>query len=163
MAIGDYNVGDTGGGVSDLQSYLNSVGAGIAVDGKFGVETRAAVIRFQQARGIAADGIAGPQTLIELAKARAEGFRLPDVTVMPPMDISVPGPARLAAAGPDVKMLLLLVGLGIAAWYFMGRRGSGGISFGNRRPHPTDMEPEDLDDEEDEDEPEEEGDEEGDE
>lgn len=37
-------------------------GAVLALDGAFGPATRSAVIRFQQAYGLAADGIAGPQT-----------------------------------------------------------------------------------------------------
>jgi zinc D-Ala-D-Ala carboxypeptidase len=37
-------------------------GAILALDGAFGPATRSAVIRFQQAYGLAADGIAGPQT-----------------------------------------------------------------------------------------------------
>lgn len=37
-------------------------GAVLALDGAFGPATRSAVIRFQQAYGLTADGIAGPQT-----------------------------------------------------------------------------------------------------
>lgn len=41
-------------------------GAVIAVDGAFGPATKAAVTRFQQAYGLPADGIAGPQTFSKL-------------------------------------------------------------------------------------------------
>lgn len=35
---------------------------GVSVDGKFGAETRAAVIRYQQANGLVADGVVGTKT-----------------------------------------------------------------------------------------------------
>ena len=46
-----------------LQVFLNDRGQGIiAVDGKFGPQTREAVKRYQRTRGITADGIVGGQT-----------------------------------------------------------------------------------------------------
>jgi peptidoglycan hydrolase-like protein with peptidoglycan-binding domain len=42
---------------------------GVAVDGVYGPQTRAAVIRFQRANGLLPDGIAGPQTLAALGVA----------------------------------------------------------------------------------------------
>ena len=41
-------------------------GGHIAIDGDFGPATRSAVIRFQQAYGLGADGIAGPQTFSKI-------------------------------------------------------------------------------------------------
>lgn len=41
-------------------------GAVLGIDGAFGPATRSAVIRFQQAYGLGADGIAGPQTFAKL-------------------------------------------------------------------------------------------------
>lgn len=46
-----------------LQTLLNAlVGAGLQVDGYFGQATLAAVKRFQTERGLAVDGVVGPQT-----------------------------------------------------------------------------------------------------
>jgi putative chitinase len=47
-----------------LQQALNDLGAGpqLIVDGRFGPATRKAVINFQSAAGLTADGIAGPVT-----------------------------------------------------------------------------------------------------
>ncbi|WP_422444067.1 spore cortex-lytic enzyme [Thermoanaerobacterium sp. DL9XJH110] len=55
--------GSRGRDVAQLQQKLNTLGfwAG-KVDGIFGPKTKAAVKRFQRARGIRVDGIVGPQT-----------------------------------------------------------------------------------------------------
>lgn len=62
MQYGDRN-GDTGGGVSQLQSALRyCYGADVDGAGYFGAKTKAAVERVQRLHGIAVDGIYGPQT-----------------------------------------------------------------------------------------------------
>jgi peptidoglycan hydrolase-like protein with peptidoglycan-binding domain len=48
--------------VRPLQQLLRARGQQIAVDGIFGPATEAAVKAFQQSKGLAADGIVGPQT-----------------------------------------------------------------------------------------------------
>ncbi len=54
--------GSKGEDVQDLQRRLVALGYVVQVDGIFGSRTRAAVIRFQQDRGLTSDGIAGPKT-----------------------------------------------------------------------------------------------------
>ncbi|MBD7998770.1 peptidoglycan-binding domain-containing protein [Oerskovia gallyi] len=55
--------GNSGGAVTALQDSLNTCqGASLAVDGSFGPATRAALVAFQQSRGLVADGIYGPAT-----------------------------------------------------------------------------------------------------
>lgn len=47
----------------EAQCWLNRrIGAGLAVDGKFGPATHSAVVRFQRSKGLAADGVVGPAT-----------------------------------------------------------------------------------------------------
>ncbi|WBB81434.1 D-Ala-D-Ala carboxypeptidase family metallohydrolase [Micromonospora sp. WMMD882] len=61
--------GMTGEDVRQLQIRISGYpgyGAVIALDGAFGPATRSALIRFQQAYGLSADGIAGPQTFNQL-------------------------------------------------------------------------------------------------
>ena len=53
--------GASGSSVSAIQRAL-----GIAADGVYGPETRAAVRRFQRREGLAVDGVAGPATLAAL-------------------------------------------------------------------------------------------------
>ncbi|MEV0491790.1 peptidoglycan-binding protein [Streptomyces atratus] len=64
--------GSTGAQVTAVQKLLTAQGfdAG-AADGKFGPATRAAVKRFQTARGLAADGIVGARTWTALLSAGA--------------------------------------------------------------------------------------------
>src|SRR5918998_4347455 len=57
--------GATGEDVRQLQIRVSGYPgyqAVLALDGAFGPATRSAVIRFQQAWGLTADGVAGPQT-----------------------------------------------------------------------------------------------------
>lgn len=56
-------VGSAGDYVAKMQGLLNEHGAGITVDGKFGVrETKAALMAFQEQSGLRDDGICGPLT-----------------------------------------------------------------------------------------------------
>ncbi|MGF1515940.1 MAG: peptidoglycan-binding protein [Elainellaceae cyanobacterium] len=71
--------GNRGAAVGDLQRALTTAGYyGGPVTSYYGTLTEAAVVRFQQASGLTADGIAGPITLAELAVAQSA----PDVTVL---------------------------------------------------------------------------------
>src|SRR5262245_57452472 len=59
--------GSNGPDVSKLQQRLKDSGFDPnGVDGNFGPGTRAALIAFQQSKGLQPDGIAGPQTLASL-------------------------------------------------------------------------------------------------
>jgi peptidoglycan hydrolase-like protein with peptidoglycan-binding domain len=65
--------GSTGGAVTAAQYLLNEEGYGpIAVDGTFGSATQSAVVSFQTAKGLAADGVVGPRTWTALLSA---GYR----------------------------------------------------------------------------------------
>ena len=62
--------GSSGPDVQDLQQKLKGLGFDPnGVDGNFGPGTKAAVIAFQQSKGLQADGIAGPATLAALQAA----------------------------------------------------------------------------------------------
>jgi peptidoglycan hydrolase-like protein with peptidoglycan-binding domain len=55
--------GATGANVSRLQSLLSSAGFNPGgIDGDFGPRTRAAVMNYQESRGLGVDGVVGPQT-----------------------------------------------------------------------------------------------------
>jgi len=54
--------GSRGQAVIDLQTRLNRAMIPLAIDGRFGHRTEAAVKAFQQAMGLKMDGIVGPQT-----------------------------------------------------------------------------------------------------
>ena len=62
--------GPTGGGVKWLQWHLNQAAkAGLKMDGRFGPQTKAAVLRFQKNKKLVQDGIVGPKTRAALKKA----------------------------------------------------------------------------------------------
>lgn len=54
--------GSKGGYVSTLQTALNSNGADLNVDGKFGWRTKRAVVNYQAENGLQVDGVVGPET-----------------------------------------------------------------------------------------------------
>lgn len=64
--------GSHGADVAVLQRNLGELGYTLSQDGKFGPDTQAAVQSFQQAHGLAADGIAGSATSAALARASQE-------------------------------------------------------------------------------------------
>ncbi len=69
--------GRVGWDVSVLQFLLARHGVGRVIDGYFGRETRVAVRSFQRRQGLAADGIAGPQTMRALGGGGKSGLAAP--------------------------------------------------------------------------------------
>ena len=66
--------GSSGPDVKDLQQKLKDLGFDPnGTDGNFGPGTKAAVIAFQQSKGLQADGIAGPATMAALEAASGSG------------------------------------------------------------------------------------------
>ncbi len=65
--------GSTGPAVAELQQRLNARGAApvLVCDGNFGPRTFVAVVSYQGAHGLTADGVAGPLTLASLGLAPA--------------------------------------------------------------------------------------------
>ena len=61
-------LGARGEAVRQLQRDLAALGFFLAADGDFGPATQKAVRDFQRAHGLAADGIAGPETLATMAR-----------------------------------------------------------------------------------------------
>lgn len=58
--------GASGDKINQLQEMLNSKGANLDVDGKFGSKTMAALKKFQSESGLGSDGVVGPNTLAKL-------------------------------------------------------------------------------------------------
>ena len=67
-------IGSRGDEVRKIQTKLKSLGffSG-TVDGIYGTKTQSAVKKFQQSVGIAADGVAGPKTLLYLGLGSSSG------------------------------------------------------------------------------------------
>ena len=76
-------IGSTGGEVSEIQSRLKEWGyySG-AVDGIFGTATRNAVIKFQKANGLTADGIAGRKTLAAMGISGGGSYNSADYELL---------------------------------------------------------------------------------
>lgn len=76
-------IGSTGSQVSEIQSRLKKWGyyEG-AVDGIFGTATRNAVIKFQKANGLTADGIVGQKTLAALGISEKTSYNSADYELL---------------------------------------------------------------------------------
>jgi len=100
--------GDNGPAVSDLQTRLQAAGFPPgAIDGDFGPGTEAAVLAFQNSKGLLADGIAGPRTLAALGFAAEQ---LPVPGPMPQITVSIaakmfPG-AMVSHIGQNLPLVL---------------------------------------------------------
>jgi len=57
--------------VTQLQEILKSKGLDLAVDGKFGPETRSAVEQYQRENDLKVDGLVGPETMASLNESQA--------------------------------------------------------------------------------------------
>ncbi|MDU4300256.1 MAG: N-acetylmuramidase family protein [Eikenella corrodens] len=66
--------GDKGESVAVLQRALIAAGHPIAADGDFGDKTEAALLAYQQQRGLVADGIYGPATAAAIAHVSTKGY-----------------------------------------------------------------------------------------
>ena len=65
--------GSRGSWVKTLQEMLNSNGYNLAVDGKYGPKTKAAVIGYQKAHGLKVDGLVGDETWGSLYRTTGDG------------------------------------------------------------------------------------------
>lgn len=61
----------TGEDVRQLQGQLIAAGIPVNMDGSFGKNTKAAVVAFQRANGLAPDGVVGPRTMAALQQGQA--------------------------------------------------------------------------------------------
>lgn len=78
-------LGDYGSRVTELQTALNQLGYSTnGIDGKFGAGTQRAVVKFQKANGLYADGLAGSRTLAliqqKVASLGSSGNTSPDAS-----------------------------------------------------------------------------------
>jgi peptidoglycan hydrolase-like protein with peptidoglycan-binding domain len=131
MRLNDYQPGDSGAGVTDLQNNLVSLGYPIGVDGSFGGETAAAVTHFQQAQGVTDDlpGVAGPSTLIAMSSALAaswtqSGFYYMASGSSHTAPAAKPSSSPAAPSAPMSKQTMALIGLaGLGvAWFVTSRK-----------------------------------------
>lgn len=76
-------IGSTGSEVREIQSRLKEWGYynGV-VDGIFGAQTRNAVIKFQKANGLAADGIVGSDTLAAIGISSGQSYNSADYELL---------------------------------------------------------------------------------
>ena len=65
-------MGENSNRVSDLQARLKALGYKVDEDGKFGPQTRAAVLALQKKYGLKTDGLVGPKTTAAL-RGQSEG------------------------------------------------------------------------------------------
>lgn len=76
-AAGMLKMGASGAKVRELQQLLLRAGQAVNVDGDYGPSTKAAVLAFQKANKLAADGVAGPQTLRALDRFKTSADEQP--------------------------------------------------------------------------------------
>lgn len=89
-------LGSRGAEVSALQQKLNSLGVAgrITADGRFGLQTQAAVKAFQQRNNLTADGVVGPKT------AKVLGWTFLGASLAPPVLVSLNKPPLPATTPP---------------------------------------------------------------
>jgi peptidoglycan hydrolase-like protein with peptidoglycan-binding domain len=99
--------GDRTPAVADLQTALGALGFYSAlIDGVYGDSTGAAVLAFQTAHGLSADGVAGPTTMEALAEAVGAGARADATTAQEGLETASAAGRISDAALTRVKGLL---------------------------------------------------------
>ena len=104
--------GSTGTDVKTLQTKLIELGflTGKA-DGVFGRKTSAAVMAFQKANKLKADGVAGTKTLAQLEKSGASSAKSTPAATATPVPTPVPGAAEALSGRPSASRVIY------ANWY----------------------------------------------
>ena len=104
--------GSTGTDVKTLQTKLIELGflTGKA-DGVFGRKTSAAVMAFQKANKLKADGVAGTKTLAQLEKSEASSAKSTPAATATPAPTPVPGAAEALSGRPSASRVIY------ANWY----------------------------------------------
>jgi peptidoglycan hydrolase-like protein with peptidoglycan-binding domain len=98
---GVLKINDSGDAVSQLQSQLSTLGFYTGqITGYFGPQTQDAVIRFQQANGLDADGVVGPTTLATIQQQISQGQPSPSPSPSPSSDL-----LQLNSTGDRVSQL----------------------------------------------------------
>ncbi len=99
--------GDRSPAVADLQTALGALGFySAAIDADYGDSTSAAVLAFQAAHSLAADGVAGPSTMEALREAIAAGARTDATTAQQGLETAAGAERISEAALTRVKKLL---------------------------------------------------------
>ena len=129
--------GMRGTDVATLQGDLTLAGYPTAVDRRFGTQTKAAVIAFQRAHGMRANGVAGKlviSTLANAVKALQTGGPVqkahinPDGTATAPASAPPAVKAVIAAANRIIDKPYIYAG-GHASWNAPGYDCSGAVSY----------------------------------
>lgn len=81
-----------------VQTRLANFGYSVVVDGIYGPQTTAAVMRWQRSNGLLADGIAGPITIASLDNAAASHGA---VATKPAVRVDPPGPQPVASGDTE--------------------------------------------------------------
>ena len=99
--------GASGNSVKEWQKYLNTQGFNLKVDGVFGNNTESATKRFQQAKGLAADGIVGKLTVATMGGGGGPSTTNTSVVKAPNVGSAPTGPTfnTTATATPETKPL----------------------------------------------------------
>lgn len=102
-------VGSKGDAVKTLQTKLNELGYNCGTpDGIYGTGTKNAVIAFQKANGLTADGIAGSQTQVKLLNAKPNSQSQPETQPISQTTSSVKinsSKLKMGDMGSEVKAL----------------------------------------------------------
>lgn len=101
--VSGIRLGTSGASVTEVQQRLVAVGYSVPITGYFGEMTQSAVISFQRANGLVADGVVGPQTLNSL-RSGGTGVVTSSFTTASANSVSGSG-LRMGTSGQQVTQL----------------------------------------------------------